>query len=48
MITLKNIKEAKATLQDITQYTPLTHAPILSRENKSNIYLKKENLQITY
>ena len=47
MITLQNIQEAKKRLDGIVHNTPLAHAPILSRELNSNIYLKKENLQLT-
>ena len=47
MITLKDIQEAKQTLTGVVHYTPLAHAPILSKELNANIYLKKENLQLT-
>ncbi len=47
MITLDNIKEAKENLKDVAQNTPLTKAPILSELFNSEIYLKKENLQLT-
>ena len=47
MITLNDIKEAKNKLDGVIQKTPLTYAPILSNELNSNIYVKKENLQIT-
>ncbi|WP_428023681.1 threonine ammonia-lyase [Arcobacter sp.] len=47
MITLKDIKEAKTKLEGIILQTPLTYAPFLSKEFNSNIYLKKENLQLT-
>jgi len=47
MITLNNIIEAKERLEGVINKTPLAHAPILSKELKSNIYLKKENLQYT-
>jgi len=47
MITLKDIEEAKETLNGVIHNTPLAHAPILSKELNSNIYLKKENLQLT-
>jgi threonine dehydratase len=47
MITLKDIKEAKTNLEGIILQTPLTYAPFLSKEFNSNIYLKKENLQLT-
>jgi len=47
MITLKDIEKAKNRLQDVIQHTPLAFAPVLSKELDANIYLKKENLQIT-
>lgn len=47
MITLKSIKEAKARLENVVQRTPLTFAPLLSKELNSEIFLKKENLQLT-
>jgi len=47
MLTLKTIKEAQNTLRNITYKTPLSRAPILSEKLNANIYLKKENLQLT-
>ena len=47
MITLNDIKEAKANLENIALNTPITKAPILSETFNSEIYLKKENLQLT-
>jgi len=47
MITLKDIEQAKDRLQNVIQKTPLAYAPVLSKLLDSNIYLKKENLQIT-
>ena len=47
MITLNDIKEAKANLENIALHTPITRAPILSETFNSEIYLKKENLQLT-
>ncbi len=47
MITLQTIKEAQQTLENITYKTSLTKAPILSEKYDCNIYLKKENLQLT-
>ncbi len=47
MITLETIKQAKELCKDIAYKTPLTYAPILSERFNANIYLKKENLQIT-
>lgn len=47
MITLNNIKEARKNLENIAVNTPIAKAPILSRELNAEIYLKKENLQLT-
>jgi len=47
MITLNDINNAKENLKNIAQETPLTKAPILSEIYGSEIYLKKENLQLT-
>ena len=47
MITLNNIKEAKKNLENIAVNTPLAKAPILSKELNAEIFLKKENLQLT-
>lgn len=47
MITLNDIKEAKTRLEGVINNTPLTYAPILSKNSNANIYLKKENLQLT-
>lgn len=47
MIDLQNIQVAKKNLDTVIQQTPLTYAPILSEQLDSDIYLKKENLQLT-
>lgn len=47
MITFDKIKEAHKNLQGVAQITPMTKAPILSEDFGSDIYLKKENLQLT-
>lgn len=47
MITLNDIKEAKKRLEPVINQTPLTYAPILSKDLNSDIYLKKDNLQLT-
>ena len=47
MIELNKIKEAQKRLNGVIHKTPLAHAPILSKKLNSNIYLKKENLQLT-
>ncbi len=47
MITLENIQKAQQTVKNISYITPLSRAPILSENLNANIYLKKENLQVT-
>ncbi|RXK06438.1 threonine ammonia-lyase [Halarcobacter ebronensis] len=47
MITFSDIEEAKRNLENVVQKTPLTKAPFLSKTFNSEIYLKKENLQLT-
>jgi len=47
MIPLQTIEEAKSRLENIIAKTPLAYAPILSLETGTEIYLKKENLQLT-
>jgi len=47
MINLQEIKKAKQRLDGIVRVTPMAYAPILSAKNQANIYLKKENLQLT-
>jgi len=47
MITLNDIKQAKKNLDNIIELTPCNIAPILSNTFNSEIYLKKENLQLT-
>ncbi len=47
MITINDIKKAQENLKNIAQNTPLTKAPILSEAFRSEIYFKKENLQLT-
>jgi threonine dehydratase len=47
MIELSLINEANNRLKTITENTPFSYAPILSSMLDSNIYLKKENLQVT-
>ena len=47
MINIKKIKEAKTRLNGIIRSTPIAFAPILSKQHNADIYLKKENLQLT-
>ena len=47
MIELEKIEKAKERLSGIVHTTPFSYAPNLSKFCENNIYLKKENLQIT-
>lgn len=47
MITLNDIKDAKNNLEGVSLNTPIIKAPILSETFNSEIYFKKENLQLT-
>ena len=47
MIELSKIKEAKKRVRKVAIKTPFTYAPILSQRYGCNVYLKKENLQVT-
>ena len=47
MIDLKNIEDAKKVVQKVAVKTPFAYAPILSKRFGCNIFLKKENLQVT-
>lgn len=47
MITINNINDAKRNLEGVALNTPFSKAPILSEIFNSEIYLKKENLQLT-
>ena len=47
MIELSKIKEAKKRVRKVAIKTPFTYAPILSKRYGCNVYLKKENLQVT-
>ena len=47
MINIEKINEAKKRLNGIIRATPIAYAPILSKKHKADIYLKKENLQLT-
>ncbi|MEA3315220.1 MAG: threonine ammonia-lyase [Campylobacterota bacterium] len=47
MVTIKNIKKAKKRLKGIINQTPIAFAPILSKNNNAEVFLKKENLQLT-
>jgi len=47
MITLTHIKQAQEKLEGIINKTSITYAPLLSQDCKAEIFLKKENLQLT-
>ena len=47
MIPLQKIKDAQKRIEDVAVNTPFSHAPYLSEIAGCNVYLKKENLQIT-
>jgi len=47
MINIEKITQARDRLKNIIRRTPIAYAPILSKKYNSDIYLKKENLQLT-
>lgn len=47
MIKIQDIHDAKQRINGIVRHTPVSYAPILSKKNNADIYLKKENLQLT-
>ena len=47
MIPIKKIEAAQKRIKGVTVETPFSYAPYLSEESGCNVYLKKENLQIT-
>ena len=47
MLSLQNIQKASDRLSKVAHKTPIAYAPILSGLVNHNVYLKKENLQIT-
>ncbi len=47
MITINSINDAKKNLEGVALNTPFSKAPILSETFNSEIYFKKENLQLT-
>jgi len=47
MLTINDIKKAKENVSKVAYATPLTLAPVLSKLYDAQIYLKKENLQVT-
>jgi threonine dehydratase len=47
MLKLDNIKQAQKNISKVISKTPFAYAPILSQMVGNEIYLKKENLQLT-
>ena len=47
MLNLEKIYEAKERIKDIIVDTPFAYAPYLSETAECEVYLKKENLQVT-
>lgn len=47
MLTLQQVKDAAARIENIAVKTPFTLAPVLSNICGAEVYLKKENLQVT-
>lgn len=47
MLDLKLIEEASERISDVINDTPYAYAPLLSEMCESEVYLKKENLQVT-
>jgi len=47
LIPLQKIKDAQKRIEGVAVNTPFSHAPYLSEIAECNVYLKKENLQIT-
>ena len=47
VIELSEIVQAKRLISDVVTKTPFVYAPLLSEKVDANIFLKKENLQLT-
>ena len=47
MVSLESVKQAKKNISKVVTKTPFAYAPILSQMVGNEIYLKKENLQLT-
>lgn len=47
MLNIEKIYKAKERIKDIVVNTPFSHAPYLSEISGCEVYLKKENLQVT-
>jgi threonine dehydratase len=47
LLDINKIYEARERIKDVIVETPFSYAPYLSEITSTNVYLKKENLQIT-
>lgn len=47
MLDLDSVKKAAARINGVTAKTPFAHAPLLSNITKAEVFVKKENLQVT-
>jgi threonine dehydratase len=47
LVTLHDIQEAAQRIKEVVVTTPFSHAPLLSQMSGANVFLKKENLQVT-
>jgi len=47
MLNINDVKNAHKRIENVVYNTPMTYAPILSQKSGYDVYLKKENLQIT-
>ncbi|WP_373002557.1 threonine ammonia-lyase [Sulfurimonas sp.] len=47
MLNINKIYEARERIKDVIVETPFAYAPYLSEMSSSEVYLKKENLQVT-
>jgi len=47
LLDINKIYEAKERIKDVVVNTPFSYSPNLSEISKSEVYLKKENLQVT-
>jgi threonine dehydratase len=47
LLNIEKIHEASKRIKDVVVDTPISYAPLLSKEVSCDVYLKKENLQVT-
>jgi threonine dehydratase len=47
LLNIEKIYEARERIKDVVVQTPLAYAPYLSELSESEVFLKKENLQVT-